>query len=112
MLRIRFDIQTTIALSTLMLIVVAGPAAAMSCRDWDRLGPDRRAMAVEGMIQDTIAGSRGRQYNVSREAIERCLYGYARDIEYSFDDACGSSRTSGMGALRSIFKGYIWSCVN
>ena len=112
MTRARSGFPTTIVLSTLILLVVAGPAEAMRCRDWVRFGPDRKATAVEDMIQDTLASSRGRQFNMSRDEIGRCLYSFAQDIEYSFDDACANARTSGMGALRSIFKDYIWTCVN
>ena len=105
-------ISITIGLSALILLVVAGPAEAMRCRDWVRFGPDRKATAVEDMIQDSLASNRGREINFNRDAIGRCLYSFAQDIEYAFDDACANARTSGMGALRSIFKDYIWTCVN
>ena len=53
-------ISITIGLSALILLVVAGPAEAMRCRDWVRFGPDRKATAVEDMIQDSLASNRGR----------------------------------------------------
>ena len=52
----------------------------------------------------------GRQYQVDRGAVARCLQGNARSIEYDFDGACADSRTAGMQALNRIFKEYIWSC--
>ena len=87
-------------------------ASAMTCRDWNRLGGGQKASAVDGMIRDAVASQRGRSYGVSRGAIERCLYGQARNIEYAFDDGCANSRTAGMQALNTIFKNYIWTCVN
>jgi len=91
--------------------VWAGPASAMTCRDWNRLADGQKASAIEGMIQDAIASQRGRSYGVNRGAIGRCLDGSARDIQYAFDDACANSRTTSMQALNNIFKRYIWSCV-
>ena len=93
-------------------LVWASSASAMSCRDWNRLAGGQKASAVDGMIRDTLAGQRGRSYGVNRGAIERCLYGEARNIEYDFDDACANSRTASMQALNVIFKNYIWTCVD
>ena len=111
MTRTLWSLPASVALSTIILLIVAAPAAAMNCSDWTRLGPDQKGIAVDRMIQDAIAGNRGRQYDVSRGEIERCLYRSSRNIEYAFDDACADSQTAGMGALRRIFKDYIWSCV-
>ena len=63
------------------------------------------------MIRSAISGQGGRQYRINRGALERCLYGQARNIELDFDDACADSRTASMQALNRIFKDYIWSCV-
>ena len=87
-------------------------ASARTCQDWNRLGVGQKPSAVDGMIRDAMASQRGRSYGVSRGAIERCLYGQARNIEYDFDDGCANSRTAGMQALNTIFKNYIWTCVN
>ncbi len=64
------------------------------------------------MIRSAMAGQGGRSYGVNRGAIERCLYGQSRNIEYDFDDACANSRTASMQALNTIFKNYIWTCVD
>lgn len=104
-------IRLLVLLSAVSLLWTA-PASAMGCRDWSRLGYDQKPGVINGMIQDAISGQKGRSYHVNRNAIARCLQSRARDIEYEFDDACASSRTSGMQALNHIFKDYIWSCVN
>ncbi len=95
----------------LVALLLAEPALAMSCRNWDRLGPQQRAAAVEHMIQSAVSGSGGRSYRVNRDAIARCLEANSRDIEYAFDDVCSDSRTAGMNAIRTTFKDFIWSCV-
>ncbi len=87
-------------------------ASAMTCRDWNRLAGGQKASAVDGMIGDAMASQHGRSYGVNRGAIGRCLYGQALNIEYDFDDVCASSRTARMQALNTIFKNYIWTCVN
>ena len=89
----------------------AAPAEATNCRDWERAYPDQKAGIIDDMIHRAISGQRGREYQVNRGRIERCLQGYARDMGYDFDDACSDSRTAGMQALNNIFKDYIWSCV-
>ena len=97
--------------SILVLGLAAAPAWGMRCPTWQGLGPQQKADAIERMIQSAIAGSGGRSYHVNRGAIERCLRGYARDMEYAFDDLCSDPRTAGMNAIRTTFKDYIWSCV-
>jgi hypothetical protein len=62
------------------------------------------------MIESAVSGSGGRQYQVDRGAIARCLQGYAQAIEDDFDGACADSRSAGMQTLNRIFKDYIWSC--
>lgn len=64
------------------------------------------------MISGAISGNGGRQYQVNRGQIERCLLRSVENIGYDFDDACADSSTAGMQALNNIFKNYIWSCVN
>lgn len=88
------------------------PAVAMTCRDWNRLGPSQKAGAIEGMIEDAISSQRGRSYSISRGSVARCMQSSARNIEYDFDDACVNPRSVGMQELNNIFKNYIWACVN
>ena len=99
-------------LVSLALIFFATPAAAIDCRTWGRLGPGQKEAAVYDLIETTVSGSRGRQYQVNRGAIERCLQRSARNISYDFDDTCADSRRAGMQALNRLFKDYIWTCVN
>ena len=95
----------------LAALLLAEPALAMSCSQWERLGPQQRAPAVEQMIQSAVSGSGGRSYQVDRGAITRCLRANSRNIEYAFDGVCGDPRTAGMNAVRTTFKDFIWSCV-
>lgn len=92
-------------------LLLAAPASATSCQQWQRLGPDQKAATIDQMIQSAISGSRGRNYSVNRGAIERCLQRQSRSIQYAFDDVCSDSRTASMNAIRTLFKEYIWSCV-
>jgi hypothetical protein len=98
-------------LVSLALILFATPAAAINCQTWDRVGPGQKQAVVYDLIETAVSGSRGRQYQVNRGAIERCLQQRARSIEYDFDDTCADS-SSGMQALNRVFKDYIWTCVN
>ncbi len=103
--------QMRIALLSMLLVLLAPPAAqAISCQTWNGLGPAQKSQQVEGLIQQAVRGSGGRQLtSVGRASVERCLRGSARRIEYDIDDACASSR-AGMNTLRVILKDYIWSC--
>ncbi len=92
-------------------LVVASSASATSCSSWRRMTESQRWDYVYRMIDDAIAGQKGRQYQVNRAAIARCLEGYADAMYRDFDDACFDSRTAGSGAIRGIFKRYIWSCI-
>jgi len=96
----------------LALVLVATHAAAMDCRSWGRIPPDQKQDAVYDLIQTAVSGSRGRQYQVNRGAIERCLQRNARNIANDFDDACANPRSAGMQALNRLFKNYVWTCVN
>lgn len=98
-------------LGPLVSVLLAPPALAMTCPQWERLGPEQKAAAVDRMIQSAISGSRGRSYRVDRGAIARCLQSESLSIEYAFDDVCSDPRTAGMNAIRTTFKDYIWSCV-
>jgi hypothetical protein len=99
-------------LVSLALILFATPAAAIDCRTWNRLSPDQKETAVYDLIESAVSGSRGRQYQVNRGAIERCMQRSVRNITISFDDACADSRSAGKQALNNLFKNYIWGCVN
>ncbi len=96
-------------LSSLMFLL-ASPVQAISCGQWDRMSAGQKSATIDRMIQSTVSGSGGRQYQVDRGAVGRCLQGYARSIEYDFDGACADARTAGMQALNRIFKEYIWTC--
>jgi len=100
------------SLVSLALILTATPAAAINCRTWGRLGPGQKEAAVYDLIETTVSGSRGRQYQVNRGAIERCLQRSARNIVYDFDDTCADSSRANRQALNTLFKNYVWSCVN
>ena len=95
----------------LAALLLAEPALAMSCSQWERLGPQQRTAEVEQMIQSAVSGSGGRSYQVDRGAITRCLRASSRNIEYDFDGVCGDPRTAGMNAIRTNFKNYVWTCV-
>ena len=99
-------------LASLALILFTTPAAAIDCRTWGRLDPGQKEAAVYDLIETTVSGSRGRQYQVNRGAIERCLQRNARNIAYNFDDTCADPGRAGMQALNRVFKDYIWTCVN
>ena len=99
-------------LVSLALILFATPAAAIDCRTWGRLGPGQKEAAVYDLIETTMSGSRGRQYQVNRGAIERCLQQNARNIAYDFDDICADSSRAGKQALNNSFKNFVWACVN
>ena len=101
----------TSLVALLFLLLLARPAFAITCQQWQRLGPDPKAATIDRMIQSAISGSRGRSYQVNRGAIGRCLSSRARTIEVDFDDVCSDPRTAGMNALDNTFKHYIWSCV-
>jgi hypothetical protein len=86
------------------------PAGAITCRQWTRLGPDQRIATIDRMIENAVGGSGGRQYQVDRYSIARCLGWEVENIGYDFDGACADASTAGMQALDKIFKSYIWSC--
>jgi hypothetical protein len=92
--------------------VVVQPALAISCQQWSRLSEADRFATVESMIDRAIDGQSGRQYNINRNAVARCLDQRISRIVIDFDDTCADSRTAGMSALNNLFKEYIWACVN
>ena len=100
-----------LAVSVALAALLAAPSAhAITCRQWDRMGPGEKTDTVYRMIDGTVSGSRGRQYHVDRGAVGRCLESSAQSIQYDFDGACADARTAGKEALNRIFKHYIWTC--
>ncbi len=112
----QFAVTAEVAVAALAVLGAtlfwAAPAGAVNCRDWDRASPARKTALVENMISSAISGNRGREYQVNRGQIERCLQRSAQNIGYDFDEACADARSAGRQALNNIFKNYIWSCVN
>ena len=93
-----------------LMFLLASPVQAITCGQWDRMGAGQKSATIDRMIQSTVSGSGGREYQIDRGAVGRCLQGHARSIEYDFDGACADARTAGMQALNRIFKDYIWTC--
>ena len=109
----QFAVAAVAAMAVLgVTLLWVAPARATSCRDWNRASPAMKPALVENMIRSAISGNKGREYQVNRGQIERCLQRSAQNIGYDFDDACADGRSAGMQALNTIFKNYIWSCVN
>ncbi len=106
------SLRSIARLISLALVLSATPAAAINCRTWERLGPGQKEAAVYDLIETSVSGSRGRQYQVNRGAIERCLQQNTRNIAYDFDGTCADSSRASMQALNTLFKNYIWTCVN
>jgi hypothetical protein len=97
--------------SSVGTLLALNSAHAASCDHWLRLDADEKASTVVRMIDDALAGNRGRKYDVNREAIARCLHSRAAEMTIAFDDVCASSRSAGMQAIREVFDTYVWSCV-
>ena len=100
----------TLLLALSVVFVLARPATAMKCSQWTRLSHNQKIEAIARMIDDTIAGQRGRQYSMNRNAIGRCLDSQIQNIFYDFDDTCADSSRASMQALNNRFKNYIWNC--
>ncbi len=99
------------ALAIALVATAAGPASATSCQSWRRMTEAQRWDRIYRMIDDAIASQRGRQYQVNRAAIARCLEGKVESMFWDFDDTCGDPKTARSQAIRRIFKSYIWSCI-
>lgn len=93
-----------------LALLPAAAAQAINCRQWERMSPEQKSATLDRMIESAVSGSRGRQYQVDRGAVGRCLRNRARSIGYDFDGACADARTAGMQALNGIFKQHIWTC--
>lgn len=92
------------------LVLAARPASAMNCGRWSRLDAGQKEATVRGMIADALESNRGRQYDVNREAIGRCLRENVSQIAIAFDDICANPRSAEMQAIPNLFKTYVWSC--
>ncbi len=75
------------------------------------MSEDQRWDRIYRMIDDAISGNRGRQFQVNRAAIARCLEGQVESMYWDFEDTCADPRTARSQAIRRIFKNYIWSCI-
>lgn len=107
----RIWIGTGVGLA-LSSMLATSSASAMTCSRWLRLGPGEREETVHGMIDDALEGNRGRQYEINRGAIGRCLGDNVYQIALAFDDVCSDPRSAGMEAIRNVFKTYVWSCAS
>ena len=98
----------------LLILASAAPVEArgIRCSTWDRLGPNQKSQEVSRLIDEIISSSRGRQFNVNRAAVQRCLERQSRNIQYEFDDICSEGRRANLQALDTALKHYVWSCVN
>ncbi len=106
------SIATALAVVVAVIATAAGPASATSCQNWRRMNDDQRYDRIYRMIDDAIAGNRGRQTQVNRAEIARCLEGEVESLFWKFDDTCSNPRTARSQAIRQIFKNAIWTCVN
>ena len=82
----------------------------MTCAKWGRLSGDQKYAALTRMIDDAVTGQGGRQYNVNRNAIGRCLDSMIETIFLDFEDTCADSRGVSKQTLNNHFKNYIWHC--
>lgn len=91
----------------------AGPAAALDCRTWNRLGPDEKTARIDGKIEGHLSSNESRMWtSESRPAIRRCLQEFLPRIVEDYDDACTAGRTAPRpAALDDIFDKYFLSCI-
>ena len=106
---LRRRIETFVSLA---LILLAMPAAAIDWRRGKQMNLGQQETAVYNLIDTTLGGNRGREYQVNRGAIQRCLEQNVINIANDFDDTCSDGGRAGMQALHTLFTNYIWTCVN
>jgi hypothetical protein len=94
-----------------VLSTSAHPALASSCQSWRRMTESQRWDRIYQMIDDAMASQRGREYEVNRAAIGRCLEGHVESMYWDFTDTCEDSSTARAQAVSRIFKNYVWSCI-
>jgi hypothetical protein len=98
-------------LLSLVALLIAAPAGATRCPTWVKMSPDEKSATIASMIDRAVAGSGGRNRQIDRAAVGRCMDDQSREIEFAFDNACSDSRSAGMQALNRTFKDFVWSCV-
>ena len=104
--------NTSLALLVLLLgLALPLPAHAIRCSEWTRLSPTGKRATISQMIENGMASSNARRYDINRARTQQCLQRNATSIELDFDGACADRRTAGLQALNSIFKSYAWSCI-
>ena len=91
-------------------VLAVNSASAMNCRAWLRLNAGQKEANVHAMIDDALRSNRGRQYDLNRGAVGRCLGANASQMAVDFDDVCSDSRSADMQAIHKVFKTYVWSC--
>jgi len=105
-------LRSLLPIVTIMLAIAPLSAHATGCREWNRMSESRKWDRIDRMIDDAVAGQRGRSYQVNRNAIARCLNDNSQNMFWDFDDICSDPNTAQMSAIRSRFKNYIWTCVD
>ena len=98
--------------AALVALLVATPAGATSCKQWNRLNPGGKADTVAGMIQSVVYGNTAQKYNVPKPQIERCAMGKVDSIVLDIDDTCSDRKTGDKQAPRRTVNRYIKSCVS
>ena len=98
-------------LALAVMALLATPADALNCSQWNRLNAYQKADAIDGMIARALRSNDARQYNVDVAAIGRCLDSRVVRMQQDFDSLCSDSRTAGMQAINGAFRNYIWGCV-
>jgi len=99
------------AVAVITLVMATSPAIATNCQSWRRMNENQRWDRVYRMIDDAISGQGGRNYQLNRAAIGRCLERHVDSMYQDFDDVCTTSKSAPGEAIDRIFKSYIWSCV-
>jgi hypothetical protein len=104
-------LRPLLLMATIMLAIAPLSAHATGCQEWNRMSDPSRWDRIDRMIEDAIAGQRGRSYQINRNALARCLGDNSENMFWDFSDICADSNTAQMSAIRSRFKNYIWTCV-
>ena len=100
-------------LSALLLLLalplLSSSAEAIRCNEWNRLGPQQKTAAVQGLIDDLASNNRVRQTSVNPVTLQRCLESRIGWILDDFDATCAESAS--LQALNRVFREHAWSCV-
>lgn len=95
-----------------VVLLLATPIGATSCKQWNRLDSGAKTDTVTGMIQSVIYGNAAQRYSIPKPQIERCVMGKLDAITLDIDDACSDSRTADKQAPRRTIDTHIRSCVS